>query len=197
MNILLFIQTIFITVLATNSDNVILMLTFLSCATFRSSAIGIGYFLAALIILLLIYIMKMAADYFIPIEYIRFLGLLPLLMGLYALGKLVYLKVEHKDTNSTMGNQVMSWPKQLGLNIITQLSAAIDSAIVFTPILAKQPNNTLTNITFGASFIASILLLIIFSLTLSDFIKINFIKRLGRYLTPFLLILIGAYVLLM
>lgn len=176
--------------IATNLDNLLLLVATYSRFEQHSGMVTAGYF-AGMILIGSIAIVIGEAGEFIPLAYLGLLGVIPMMMGLYALWRLF----QNPHSGETADLVAVSTRPAVFLALVsTQLSNSADTIITFSALLADSSDSTdylvapmflvMTGVFAGVAY---------YSLKHP---KLRwFLGRYGQYVTPFILILVGFYIL--
>jgi cadmium resistance protein CadD (predicted permease) len=175
--------------IGTNLDNLVLLVAFYSRYGQHPDMVSGGYSSGMLIIGATSYIIGVTGG-FIPVNYLGFLGLIPMLMGLRALLQL-FRRSQDGDPDCAA---IEDNRRAVFITVLaTQLSNGADSIITFSVLMAESTSASdyLIVLTFVA-MIAVFSRLAMFSLKhrkLSDVLE-----KYGPYVTPFILIGVGLYI---
>ncbi len=166
---------------ATNLDNLLIMATLAAGSTERRGVV-IG-FLAASAVVLAISSTAIVIDYFVPDELIGYLGFVPLSFGVYIL-----LTSGSPDSGRTA--RQATWPAIAGL----MLANSTDTMFALGPLFAESGNSARIGLVVGFVLAACIWLILILSMS-SKVAQSRTLSRLGHRLAPWMMILIGLYIL--
>lgn len=169
------------------------MLVFSSLPAFKRILVALGYFIAMLIMLGLIYLIGIIAVKVIPLAYVRDLGILPIVLGIYNLTKLIH-KVKSTEIRSVASDKPMSTTQQIMFNLTTQLACSVDIIAVFVPQLMKHKGD-LPDMIFVATFTITVAFITLFIIIFARLLKAHWLERFGDYIMPIVLIFIGVYIL--
>ncbi len=169
------------------------MLVFSSLPAFKRVLVAIGYFIAMLIMLGLIYLIGIIAVKVIPLSYVRDLGILPIALGVYNLTKLIH-KVKSQEIKTIASDRPMPAMQQVMFNLTTQLACSVDIIAIFVPQLMKHKGD-LPDMIFVATFTITVAIITLFIIIFARFLKVHWMERFGNYVMPIVLILIGLYIL--
>jgi cadmium resistance protein CadD (predicted permease) len=176
--------------IGTNLDNLVLLVALYSRFQKQSSMVTAGYFAGMTIIAVTCFVIG-EANKFIPLEYLGLLGVIPILMGVVGLLQLF----KAKQDGGVASFVTASSPKAVFITVLmTQLSNSADSIITFSVFVvdSSKQGEYLIAPTFFA-MVALFAWLAYFSLNHRKFSR--FLGNYGHYLTPFILILVGLYIL--
>ncbi len=176
--------------IGTNLDNLLLLVALYSRFEKHPVTVTAGYFSGMLIIGFITLVIGEAGE-FIPLGYLGLLGVIPMMMGFIALWKL-FRNTEPLEAVGVAGNY--SPFTVLFTLIITQLSNGADSIITFSALLADSTDAA--DYLIAPTFLAMIA---VFSGMAYYSVKhpglSQFFVRYGQYVTPFILIMVGFYIL--
>lgn len=175
--------------IGTNLDNLILLVALYSRYEKHPTTVTAGYFGGMIIIGIICFVIGFGGT-FIPISYLGMLGVLPIFMGVMALFQLSRNRHAEVATGFAIEN---SRKTIFAVVLMTQLSNSADSIITFSVFLAEstQTSDYLIVLTFLAmtAVFAGIAYYLLKHRRLSDILD-----RYGQYVTPFILILVGFYI---
>lgn len=180
--------------MVTNIDNVIIMVLFSASHVIKRIMVALGYLIAMLIMLVLIYIIATLAVKVIPLHYVRDFGILPILVGVYNLTKTIYRRVQVQTKKDVSPIESTSPLEQILFSITTQLACSVDLLAVFVPELMKHKGDV-PDLIFLATFTVMIALITIFVIVFGRFLKVDWLERFADYAVPVVLMLVGLYVL--
>jgi cadmium resistance protein CadD (predicted permease) len=176
--------------IGTNLDNLLLLTAMYSRYEQHAGMVTAGYF-AGMILIGVIALAIGEVGEFIPLAYLGILGVIPMMMGVLALIKL-FRKAEVGYTNGivTDGNRLAVF---LAL-ISTQLSNGTDTIITFSALLADSID--------AADYLVAATFLVMIGVfngvawyALKHRGLSLVVSRYGQYVIPFILILVGYYIL--
>jgi cadmium resistance protein CadD (predicted permease) len=172
---------------ATNVDNLVLLVGWLSIHRTGSRSILIGYCLGMGALLALAFGFGLAAN-LIPIEFIGYLGVVPIALGLKLLADR-WRKREHAAVGTLETGGALSVAVA-----ITQLANGVDTVLVFAPLLADSSERI--DFLIVASFGLIALLWFGLARMLSTrAARLESFERVGEWLAPLVMVGIGIYIL--
>ena len=121
---------------ATNLDNLVILIGWLLAARFSVSQIFAGYVIGMSFILAASVMIGLVGN-LLPVEFLRYLGAIPIAIGLKMLVELWRGRGSETDTNSSPAMQRVA----VGGIFLTQLSNGTDSVLAFAPLLADSHMN--------------------------------------------------------
>ncbi len=176
--------------IGTNLDNLILLVTFHSRFRHQSHTVTAGYMSGMLLVSLIFYTIGKGGD-FIPVNYLGWFGFIPMTLGIVGLIQLFRPHTTDSATQLVTDQQ----KKTLFFAVLmTQLSNGADTIITFSVLLADSTN------TFDYIIVPAFLAMALLFSTLARYALRHqglsrLLDRFGRYLTPFILIMVGWYIL--
>lgn len=173
--------------IATNLDNLVLLVGLLGRYSDRRFEVFFAYLAGALIIGALSYYIGKLANNF-PVNYIGFLGIFPVTIGILEIVRLFRNKGVVRDpTAAGVGSTAIA------ATLLTQLSNSADTIVTFS-VLFSDANELADNLVV-LSFLAMAL---VFGLVAHGVLKYNWLSRpiqlYGHYITPLILITVGLFV---
>ena len=175
--------------IGTNMDNFLLLVTMYSRYFRHPWAVTAGY-VAGMILIAIITIAIGELGDLIPIAYLGLLGVIPMMMGVFALWKLFRGPQPDEVDSPFAGNSGLAIFSAL---IAIQLSNGTDTIITFSALYAdsSDPSDFIVAPTFFT-------MVGIFSWVAYYSVRHpglgQFLARYGKYVTPFILILVGFYI---
>ena len=176
---------------ATNLDNLVLLVTFLTRFPRRSFNVIAGYLSGVLFIGFVAFWIGKAADY-APVEYLGLLGLVPISIG--AIG-IVKLFRRHADETVTAVSPTDGVKTAYVATLVTQLGNGADTIVTFGALFAdsKPASDILICLTIAA--MAAVFALVAIYAVRHPAVS-GSIDRHAHRVTPFILLIVGAYILL-
>lgn len=176
--------------ISTNLDNLLLLATMYSRYYRHPWTVTAGYFVGMNLIAAITISVGLVGE-IIPIAYLGFLGVIPMLMGVLALWKLYRHSQSAREVDATYaGNSVLA----IFFALITiQLSNGADTIITFSTLYAdsSSPSDFIVAPTFFT--MAGIFSLLAFYSVKHPSLS-HVLVRYGQYVTPFILIFVGFYI---
>ena len=174
--------------IATNLDNLVLLVALLGRFGDRYREIVFGYLVGALVILAITYAVgKIAGN--APVSYLGLLGIFPILIGLIELGRLFRNRDNGYESGaSRRGNTAFA------AVVLTQLSNSVDTIVTYSVLFTDA--NDLGDWLVLATFVGmAVLWVLVARYALRHPWLSRPIQQYGRYITPLLLIAVGLFVL--
>ena len=166
---------------ATNIDNLFIM------ASLGAGRVSRGHLVAGFIvasgIVLLIVTMAMFIDRVMPPEVLGYLGFVPISIGAYLL-----LFTASETENAT--SSATTWPAIAGL----LLANSGDTIFAIGPLFAESGSEARIGLAVGFALIASTWLLLIVNIS-ERVAGSELLSRLGHRMAPWMMILVGLYIL--
>ena len=188
-NILIVVTVAMISFIATNFENLLLLIVFLSNSIQPISTVALGYLMSTVMIVGLARIISEVAE-FIPSKFLGLLGLIPLTLGIWELLQILRHKISTSVPNSSVGLQPRSF---VNISVI-MIANGGDSLAVFAAFFA----DTQWYLKWLIWVSALAMTLILFSLA-AWLVRLKFFsasrQRIMQIIMPFLLIGIGIYIL--
>lgn len=173
--------------MSTSLDNLLLLLGFMSHPQAQIRGIRVGYLAATGLVLMLSFATAYGA-HMIPEEGVHYLGVVPIAFGLFGLWQL--LRPGPRDTRSSLGP---------GAGLFTSLTVTLansgDTLAVFASLFAET-RSSLRLFILATGLACASLLIGVADRALSDPLLRARIGRVGPYLLPPILLIIGAYIFL-
>ena len=176
--------------IGTNLDNLVLLVALYSRFEKRSSMVTAGYFAGMTLIAVACFIIGEASS-FIPLDYLGLLGVIPVVMGVVGLLQLF----KNTQTGETVNFVPASSARTVFTTVlVTQLSNSADSIITFSVFVvdsSKQGDYLIAPTFLAMSGIFA--WLAYYSQSHPGLSRV--LNRYAHYLTPFILIMVGFYIL--
>jgi len=176
--------------IGTNLDNLLLLVAMYSRYEQRAGTVTAGYIAGMILIGVITLAIGEVGD-IIPLAYLGLLGLIPIMMGVFSLWKLFRSTQPGEIKSAAAGDSRAAVFFAL---VSTQLSNSADSIITFSALYAdsSDPSDYIVAPTFLAmtGVFSGVAFYSVKHPTLS-----RFLGRYGQYVTPFILILVGYYIL--
>lgn len=189
-DILLAISVSFVAFVSTSIDNLFLLVTLSLHPKYGAARVRAGYLLAVVVMLAISIVLAQSAQ-LIPTDYIPYMGLIPLGIGLYELYQLVT-----GGTNSGAGptDDIAAGSGSIWAIALIMLVHSWDSIGVLAPLLADTKTGLVTWMGFTV-MIAAALLIGLAQWSVSYPRIRQFLAKAAPKILPFLLIGVGLYIL--
>lgn len=173
---------------ATSIDNLLVLSGLLAVSATGRTRVLAGYLVATVVVLGLSWAIARIGD-FIPVDYLGFLGLVPLAMGVFQLRA-----QQRADQAPEEGTPRSSAAPGVVTTAMTFLALSSDSVAVLVPLLAESPAR-LDVVILGVGAGMALLWFWVGQIAVAHPTWQAYVRRLGPRLVPYLLIAIGLYVL--
>jgi cadmium resistance protein CadD (predicted permease) len=177
--------------IATNMDNLVLLVSLL--ARYRGNRFYVitGYLSCALVLVLMGFSVAAAAD-LAPVEYLGLLGLVPITIG--ATG-IVRMFKGHAAVSSGADTVIGGARSAFVATFLIQLSNGADTVVTLGALFADSasPSNDLIVLTLAAM---AVIFVLVATYAVQHPLLSKWIERYGPWVTPFILIFVGTYILM-
>lgn len=174
--------------IATNLDNLVLLVALFGRYSDRRYEIAFGYLAAMLIVLAITFVVgKIAGN--APVNYVGLLGIFPVVIGLVELGRVFRNRgVVHDPVATGIGSTAIA------AALLTQLSNSADTIVTFSVLFSdsNEVGDQLVLASFGGM---ALLWVLIAQQALRHSWLSRPIQLYGHYITPLILITVGLFVL--
>lgn len=173
----------------TNLDNLILLVALYSRYLQRARIVTTGYVCGMVLIGLIVFLIGKGGN-FIPVNYLGSLGIIPVIIGLKGLIEL--FRSRHQTGTEAIANSDSS--KTVFLSVfLTQLSNSADTIITFS--IFQVDSKAVMDYVISITFVAMIFVFAGLGYYSLSHRKISdYLERYGRFITPFILIFVGLYI---
>ena len=175
--------------IGTNLDNLVLLIALYSRFQKHAGVVTAGYVSGMILIGIICLVIGFGGG-FIPISYLGMLGVVPVFWGVVALFQLF----RAKQTAEAASFEQENGSKAIFVAVLlTQLSNGADSIITFSVFLADSTpeSDYLIILTF---LVMTLVFVRVARYALTHRRLSDVLDRYGRYVTPFILILVGLYI---
>lgn len=175
---------------STNLDNLLLLATMYSRYYRHPWTVTAGYFVGMNLIAAITIAVGLVGE-FIPIAYLGLLGVIPMMIGVFALWKLYRQSRNTEEVDSAYaGNSALA----IFFALITiQLSNGADTIITFSALYADSSNPS--DYIVAPTFFAMVGLFAWLAFYSVKHPRLSHVLvRYGQYVTPFILIFVGFYI---
>ena len=171
---------------ATNIDNLFLLIAWMTIAGHSRAPIFVGYFLAAVAVLTTIYVLGSLSG-MLPVEYIGYLGIVPMLLG----AKMLWDKLRRRE----MEAEVESSTKPGAVRVGTTLYAnSVDSILVLSAMLADSKLQ-FDYVIMAGYFAAALAFYFLGRIFYSQIAKLEKVTRVAEWVAPLIMLVVGFYIL--
>jgi len=184
MTVLILIASSFV---ATNVDNMVLLVSWVTSRQISFRRMALGYAAAVTAVFLVSVFLEQVSG-LIPVRYIGYLGLVPILLGL----RIVLSRRQQGGNDSTHNREA-----QLSIVAVatTLFSSSLDSIVVFSSLLADSDNAADATIILGYGLTAFAWLLLAGFLS-RHAARLQTLTAASQWLAPLMMIVVGSYILL-
>jgi len=184
MTVLILIAGSFV---ATNVDNIVLLVGWVTSRQISFGRMALGYAAAVTAVFLVSLFLEQVSSV-IPVRYIGYLGLVPIVLGLQML-----LSRHQQREGSATG----SGPSQLSIAAVatTLFSSSLDTILVFSSLLADSNNTADAMMILGYGLTAFLWLLFAGFLS-RHAARLHKLSAAAQWLAPVVMIVVGSYILL-
>lgn len=173
---------------STNLDNLLLLVSWQLGGRMQARLLFGGYLLGMLGVLLLAILFGLAG-YLFPLEYLGYLGVIPILVGVR--GLLVNFRVGNVEAAAATADGTASTVAAVAA---TQLSNGVDTVLVFAPLLADSQFSF--DMVIATLFLLLVLVWYVLARVMGRHVgRLAVIERFGRWLAPLVMITVGLYIL--
>ena len=176
--------------IATNLDNLVLLVSLLGRYRGGKTQVIAGYFTCVLLLTLFGFWLAAAADR-APIQYLGFLGVIPIAFGLAGLVQLF----RSSDSAAGSGDKLISSGRSAFMaTLLVQLSNGTDTVMTFGALFTDSAASMNLMIVLTMGSMAAIFVMLATCAT--EHPRLNeWLNRNGPRITPFILIAVGTYIL--
>lgn len=173
---------------STNMDNLLLLVGWQLSRSASTPQLFVGYALGMFGVLVIAILIGLVG-YLFPLEYLGYLGVVPIVLGL----RLLLGNLRGKASEAAAPEAVPVGAGVLALASV-QLSNGVDTVLVFAPLLADS------RLIFDAQIAALFVVLALFWFVLARVVgahalNLPAVEKAGRWLAPLVMIGVGVYIL--
>ena len=176
--------------LATNMDNLALLVVFLLRYRCHRVIVGIAYLVGLSLVVLLSFLLSLLASA-VPVQYLGLLGFVPISIGVVGIYRLIRGPAPESDSRQ---EQTASAAAVFVTTMFTQLGNSTDTLLTFGPLFADSMRAASYMIMFTIALMGAL-----FLFAANYFVKhpllSDLLQRQAHRATPFLLIFVGLYIL--
>ena len=176
--------------LATNMDNLALLVVFLLRYRCHRVVVGIAYLVGLSLVVLLSFLLSLLASA-VPVQYLGLLGFVPISIGVVGIYRLIRGPAVENDFRQ---EQTASAAVVFVTTMFTQLGNSADTVLTFGPLFADSMRAASLMIMFTIA-VMGVLFLYIANYSVRNPLLGDLIQRHAHRVTPFLLIVVGLYIL--
>ncbi len=182
-----------ISYVSTNFDNLAILSVFTVKPGYRSFYVRMTFVLVCVTVLLVSLLLAKAAASSGLAGHIRYLGLIPVGLGLFQLLRLMLDRTSSDGADLDDQPAAMGFPAYVGFALVL-LANSGDSVSVMTPLLADL-KPTLVLASFGAAMIVAMAMTWFANILTRHPVSRATLEKLAKWALPFLLIVIGVLIL--
>ena len=176
---------------STSLDNLVLLVGWLLSGSMSRSSIFAGYILGMLAVLAIAFGLGLVS-YLMPVQYLGYLGVIPILLGLKMLVEL--RRDTAADREAIDASRHVATGAAIAAVALTQLSNGVDTVLVFAPLLADSRMDV------DLMIIGSFVLMVVGWCGLANGLtlhakRVQSLTSTGRWLAPVVMIAVGIYIL--
>lgn len=176
---------------ATNMDNLILLVSLLARYRRNRVHVIVAYLACALTIALMGFWLAAAAD-LAPVKYLGLLGIVPLTLGIVGVFRLFRRNARATDVKE---EPIGSMQSAFVATFVVQLSNGSDTVVTFAALFADSLPLANMLIILTLAMMAAIFVLVAI-LAMRHPVLSQWIEKYGSRVTPFILIIVGTFILL-
>lgn len=174
---------------ATNFDNLALLVSWLLAKEHSARQVLIGHLLGMTALLVIAIAFGAGAEQ-LPLEYVGFLGVIPILMGVRGL----YVVARRPSDEAGEGGRIERRSAGALAIAATQVANGVDSILVLGPLLADSERGA--DLVMITGFSAMVLIWFgLARLLEARAARLRILERYGEWLAPVVLIAVGLYIL--
>ena len=177
---------------STNFDNLVILSAYTAKPGFRAHLVRLTFLLVCLAVLLISFLLAKAADSSISAGQVRYLGVIPIVLGGYQLLMLLAGRASG-DEAAAEAPAAMGLAAYFGFAVVL-LANSSDSIGVMTPLFADL-RPSLVLVIFVAATIMAMLMTGLAHILASHPVAKAYLEKAAKWALPFLLIGIGAMIL--
>ena len=173
------------TFVSTNVDNLAILVGWLLSGRVAHSHVAAGYALSVTTVIFISAVLGLSSKV-IPVQWIGWLGIVPILLGIYALVGQFRGAVE-EDVPEVSGNAAM-----FGV-AATMIANSVDTVIVLAPLLVDTQDH-IDPILIGGFALMAVAWFVLASLLSRSAAKMAVIQRVAAWIAPLIMIAVGFYI---
>ena len=181
-----------ISYVSTNFDNLVVLSAYGAKPGYRPLYVRLTFIFVCVTVLVVSFLLAQAADSSISAKQVRYLGLIPIVLGGYQLLRLM-LNRGGEDESVDEAPVPMGFATYIGFALVL-LANSSDSVSVMTPLLADL-KPLLVLVTFAAAVVMAILMTWIANVLAHHPASRAYLEKIAKWALPFLLIGIGVLIL--
>lgn len=170
---------------ATNLDNLLLLIAWMTIAGRNRAPIFTGYFLAALAVLVTVNVLGLLSG-MLPVQYVGYLGIVPMLLG----AKMLWDKLRQRETED---QEATVRPDAVRVGT-TLYANSVDSILVMSAMLADS-RLQFDFVILAAYLAAAMVFYMLGRLLYSQIARLEKVAKAAEWAAPVIMMIVGAYIL--
>lgn len=170
---------------ATNLDNLLLLIAWMTIAGRTRAPIFAGYFLAAFAVLVTVYVLGLLSG-MLPVQYVGYLGIVPMLLG----AKMLWDKLRQRGTEE---QEAIVKPDAVRVGT-TLFANSVDSILVLSAMLADS-RLQFDYVILAAYLAAAMVFYMLGRLFYSQIARLEKVAKAAEWAAPVIMMIVGAYIL--
>ncbi len=171
---------------ATNVDNLMLLISWMAVSEKSRGQLFAGYALATFAVLGVSLVLGFSSG-MLPVQYIGYLGLVPILFG----AKM--LVASFRQRPAVTGKELATGPGAISVGTVL-FSNSVDTILIVSPLLGDTEAR-LDYVIVGAYLVMATAWYALGHLLHSNIARLNWVPSVARWLAPLLMITVGIYIL--
>jgi cadmium resistance protein CadD (predicted permease) len=173
------------TFVSTNVDNLAILVGWLLSGRVAKSHVAAGYALSVTTVIFISAVLGLSSQ-MIPVQWIGWLGIVPILLGIYALVS-QFRGTADADVPEVSGNAAM-----FGV-AATMIANSVDTVIVLAPLLVDTQDH-IDPVLIGGFALMAVAWFVLASLLSRSAAKMAVIQRVAAWIAPLIMIAVGFYI---
>jgi cadmium resistance protein CadD (predicted permease) len=173
------------TFVSTNVDNLAILVGWLLSGRVEQSHVAAGYALSVTTVIFISAVLGLSSQV-IPVQWIGWLGIVPILLGIYALVS-QFRGTADADVPEVSGNAAM-----FGV-AATMIANSVDTVIVLAPLLVDTQDH-IDPVLIGGFALMAVAWFVLASLLSRSAAKMEVIQRVAAWIAPLIMIAVGFYI---
>jgi cadmium resistance protein CadD (predicted permease) len=190
---LVFIHLVVVLFFVTNIDNIALLFSFLALPTSRRGIVILAYLMSVLILFGILIVILITTRQLFAAQYFRYIGLIPVGLGIFKLVFTYHETLGYGVKDKLLKDIIVNPYEQFMINLSSQFAVSGDSLALFLPILLKCQVREVT--IFGVTVLVLAAGVSVASAFIRKFINLRWLENFSSRLMPWVLIVIGIYIL--
>jgi cadmium resistance protein CadD (predicted permease) len=178
---------------ATNIDNIVLLFSFLALPTSRRGIVILAYLMSVLILFSILVVILITTRQLFAAQYFRYIGLVPIGLGIFKWLFAYHETLSDGQKDRLLKEVTVNSYEQFMVNLSSQLAVSGDSLALFLPLLLKCQIKGIT--IFGVTVLVLAVGVSVASAFIRKLINLKWLENFSSRLMPWILIVIGIYIL--